>query len=115
MTLTDKQIADLETEIQKKLETNRKERSILNEANGAIQLIKMKPREEVTQEEVVEVKEVRDENDKILKEGSPAVRKETKTVYDVMPKDPIIKDLDLTQQRREDIFASCKKTVNTLK
>lgn len=115
MTLADKQIADLETDIQKKLGTNRLERSILNDANSALEMIKMKSREEVTQEFVAEIPEERGEDDKITTEGVPGKRRETKTVFDVMPKDPLIKDLDLTQQRREDIFNSCEKTIKALK
>lgn len=128
---TNKQIADLEQTIQDKLGANRKERSILNQAAEAITSIKMQSREKTVTPAVetipavpaVEtISAVMDGETEVTPEipgkpgiseipGKPAVKK---TVFDVMPKDPMIPTKDMDTARMQEIFDATVSTINSV-
>ena len=113
---SDKEISDLETIVQIKMNKNRTERSTLNRAQEAIVSIKMKSRE-VEETPAVEavlgkpaVMDPEDPTKEITAPvpGVPARAAVMKTVFDVMPKDPVIATKEMTEARRQEIFDACK-------
>lgn len=118
---SDKEIADLETSIQSKMSANRKERSTLSQALESITSIKMRGREEkIPAVPPVEGKPaIMDSNDPTV-ELTPAVPAQAgkpeglKTVFDVMPKDPMIPSENMDQARRQKIFIACKSVIDSL-
>jgi len=113
---TNKEISDLDTTIQIKMNKNRTERSTLNIAQEAISSIKMRSREEEVTPEVKGIPAkpaVMDPKDPTKEITAPipgvAARGAVmKTVFDVMPKDPIIPTKEMTEARRQEIFDACK-------
>lgn len=118
---SDKEISDLDTIIQTKMSKNRTERSTLNRAQEAISSIKMRSRQVEDKPAVkgVEPKPaVMDPKDptKELKAPVPGVQARPpvmKTVFDVMPQDPIIQSKEMSEERRQEIFDACKTDFGT--
>lgn len=120
---TDKEIADLETVIYEKMNKNRQERSTLNKAMEALSSIKMQPREvEVTPavKAVPATPAVTDPDDStiILEPAVEEIRERRavmKTVYDIMPDDPMIPNKKMKESRRKELFEGCKSILASLR
>lgn len=117
---TDKEILDLETTIQEKMNTNRRQRATLNHALDAVVSIKMGHREIITSPEVKTIPAkpaVMSEEDSTVElkgaipeiPGKPAI---TKTVFDVMPTDPKIPNAEIDHARRKQIYDAWNKVIN---
>lgn len=116
---TDKEISDLETVIAQKMAINRKERSTLQQAYDGISSIKMMSREEEVTPAIEPVAAkpavLGEDGVTVITPEVPAVRgkpAEMKTVFDVMPKDPMIPSKKMKEPRRQEIFDACNAIIN---
>ena len=104
---TDKEISDLETVIQQKMQTNRIERSTLQQALTGINSVKMMSRQVVETPATDTTAAIMDGETVVSPAiiGQPAVMK---TVFDVMPTDPMIPSKKMKAPRRQEIFDAMK-------
>lgn len=108
---TDKEISDLETSIQSKMSANRKERSTLNQALKGITSIKMMSRQEEVSPAIEAKPAVMDGETETTPEviGRQAIMK---TVFDVMPNDPMIPKKKMKATRRQELFDAANALIN---
>ena len=119
--ITDKQISDLDEIINQKLTENRLKRHKLNEAQNALLSIKMLPR----QNEKIPAKPAKPGKPAVMDtdgvtELEPAVLPVAEvpavmeTVFDIMPKDPIVPNAEMNHARRKQILDAWEPVINTV-
>lgn len=116
---TDKEISDLETVISQKQAANRKVRSTLQQALNGIESIKMQSRqveETPAIEPVAAIDAVMDGETEIAPEVPAVIGKLAvmKTVFDIMPSDPMIPSKKMKEPRRQEIYDASKSEIDAL-